>query len=46
MAQLQAALSDVTAAVNDTKKLTDSAFSDLNSTVADTHTSYEASEEE
>ena len=30
MAQLQVALADVTSAVNDAKKLTDSAFSDLN----------------
>ena len=45
MAQLQAALADVTTAVNDTKKLTDSAFSDLNSSVADTNSSYGASEE-
>ena len=46
MAQLQAALTDVPTAVNDTKKLTDSAFSDLNSSVADTVSKEEAAEEE
>ena len=46
MSQLQNALKEVTVAVDDTKKLTDSAFSDLNnSSAAQTEEETEETEE-